>query len=80
MDEKKEDKSEQSKKDHIVYYKSLNRIISENQKEREQGTDPTIKKHLDGRIDALEKDRNRIREMFPEVTEEEWNQKEEKSE
>ena len=80
MDIKKEDKSEQSKKDHIVYYKSLNRIISENQEERKQGTDPAIQKHLDGRIDALEKDRKRIREMFPDVTEEEWNQKEDKSE
>jgi len=80
MDVKKEDKSEQSKKDHIVYYKSLNRIISECQEEREQETDPTITKHLDGRIDAMEKDRKRIREMFPDVTEEEWNQKEEKPE
>ena len=33
MDVKKEDKSEQSKKDHIVYYKSLNKIISELQEE-----------------------------------------------
>ena len=75
MDVKKEDKSEQSKKNHIIYYKSLNRIISEIQEEEKQTTDPTIKQHLDGRMDAIEKDRKRIREMFPDVTEEEWNQK-----
>ena len=76
MDVKKEDKSEQSKKDHIIYYKSLSRIISNLQKEKEQGTDPTIERHLNGRIDAMEQDRKRIRKMFPDVTEEEWNQKE----
>ena len=35
--------------------------------------DPTIKNHLDERIDAVEKDRKRIREMFPEITDEEWD-------
>ena len=75
MDVKKEDKSEQSKKNHIKYYKSLNKIISEIQEEQKEETDPTIKKHLNGRIEAMEKDRTRIRGMFPDVTEEEWNQK-----
>jgi uncharacterized protein YicC (UPF0701 family) len=73
MDVKKEDKSEQSKKDHIVYYKSLNKIITELQEEREQEVEPTIQRHLDGRIDAMEQDRKRIRKMFPDVSEKEWN-------
>ncbi len=73
MDVKEEDKSEESKKKHIVYYKSLTKVISDIQKEIELGGDPTIKNHLNERIDAVEKDRKRIREMFPEITEEEWN-------
>jgi len=73
MDVKKGDKSEQSKKDHIVYYKSLYKIISELQKERRQELEPLIQRHLDGRIDAMEQDIKRIRKMFPDVSEEEWN-------
>jgi len=73
MDVKKEDRSEQSKKDHIVYYKSLNKIISELQEERKQESGPLIQRHLDGRIDAMEQDLKRIRKMFPDVSEEEWN-------
>ena len=73
MDVKDEDKSEESKKNHIVYYKSLTKVISDIQKEIDLGGDPTIKNHLNERIDAVEKDRKRIREMFPEITEEEWN-------
>jgi len=73
MDVKKEDKSEESKKNHIVYYKSLTKIISNIQKEKDLEVDPTIKDHLNARIDAVEKDRKRIRDMFPDITEEEWN-------
>ncbi len=73
MDVKEEDKSEESKKNHILYYKSLNKVISYIQKEESLGTDPTMKNHLDERIDAVEKDRKRIREMFPDVTNEEWD-------
>lgn len=73
MDVKDEDKSEESKKKHIVYYKSLTNVISDIQEEIDLGGDPTIKNHLNERIDAVEKDRKRIREMFPEITEEEWN-------
>ncbi len=32
-----------------------------------------IKNHLDERIDAVERDRKRIREMFPDITKEEWD-------
>ena len=73
MDVKDEDKSEESKKNHIVYYKSLTKVISDIQEEIDLGGDPKIKNHLNERIDAVEKDRKRIREMFPEITEEEWN-------
>ena len=73
MDVKEEDKSEESKKNHISYYKSLSKVISNIQEEINLGTDPTMKNHLDERLDALEKDRKRIRDMFPDITEEEWN-------
>ncbi len=73
MDIKEEDKSEESKKNHISYYKSLTKVISDIQEEMNLGIDPTMKNHLDERLDALEKDRKRIRDMFPDITEEEWN-------
>jgi len=73
MDVKEEDKSEESKKNHISYYKSLTKVIFNIQEEMNLGTDPTMKNHLDERIDALEKDRKRIRDMFPDITEDEWN-------
>ena len=73
MDVKEEDTSEESKKNHISYYKSLCRVISEIQKEKEQEGEPAIKSHLDSRVDAIEKDKKRIREMFPDIKEEEWN-------
>jgi len=73
MDVKEEDRSEESKKNHITYYKSLTKVISNIQEEKTQESDPTIKSHLKARIDAMEKDRGRIRNMFPEITEEEWN-------
>ncbi len=73
MDVKEEDKSEESKKNHLTYYKSLTNVILDFQKEKKQVTDPTIKNHLDERIDAIERDRKRIREMFPDITKEEWD-------
>ena len=73
MDVKEEDISDESKKDHITYYRSLTRLILEIQEEKNQETDPTIKSHLDSRMDAMEKDRSRIKEMFPDISEGEWN-------
>ena len=73
MDVKDEDKSEESKKNHMSYYKSLTKVILDIQKEASLGTDPTMKNHLDERIDAVENDRKRIRDMFPDITEEGWN-------
>ncbi len=73
MDLKEEDKSEESKKNHLTYYKSLTKVISDIQEEKNREVDPTIKNHLDERIDAIRIDRKRIREMFPDTTEEEWD-------
>ncbi len=73
MDIKEEDTSEESKQKHILYYKSLTKIISDIQKEKSQEFEPAIKSHLDSRIEAMEKDRERIRDMFPDIKTEEWN-------
>ena len=73
MDVKEEDTSEESMKNHITYYKSLSKIILDIQKEVNQDVDPTKKDYLDARMDAIEKDRKRIREMFPNITKEEWD-------
>ena len=73
MDEKVEDKSEESKKNHITYYKSLSRVILDIEKEKTVEPDPTVQNHLDERINAMKKDQSRIREMFPDVKEDEWN-------
>lgn len=73
MDIKAEDTSEESKKNHISYYKSLTKVILDIQKEKNQEGEPAIKNHLDNRIDAMEKDKQRIREMFPDIKEEEWD-------
>ena len=73
MDVKDEDTSEESKKNHISYYKSLTKVISDIQNEKNQEKEPAVKSHLDNRIDAMEKDRERIKKMFPDIKEEEWN-------
>jgi len=73
MDVKDEDTSEESKKNHISYYKSLSRVISEIQEEKKQEGEPAIISHLDNRIDAMEKDKKRIRDMFPDIKEEDWD-------
>ena len=62
------DTSEESRKNHMAYYKSLNRTISEIRREMGSENDPTIKNHLEGRVDAMEQDLDRIRKMFPDVT------------
>ena len=73
MDIKDEDTSEESRKNHVLYYKSLTKIISDIQKEKNQESEPAIRNHLDSRIEAMEKDRERIRDMFPDIREEEWD-------
>ena len=73
MDEKIEDKSEESKKKHIVYYRSLSRLITNMKAEMNQEGEPAIKEHLTSRMDAVEKDRQRIRNLFPDIKKEEWD-------
>ena len=73
MDEKKEDKSEESKQNHITYYKSLSKIIANMNEEIHEEGEPAIKEHLKSRIDAMEKDRKRIRDLFPDMNKEEWD-------
>ncbi|NND87425.1 MAG: hypothetical protein HKM23_08945 [Nitrosopumilus sp.] len=68
MDENIEDKSEESRKNHISYYKSLSRVIQELKAEMNAESNSTIVSHLENRIDAMEKDKKRIREMFPDMT------------
>ena len=73
MDEKEEDRSEESKKNHILYYKSLTKVISDIQEEKKQELDPTVKNHLDARIQAMEEDKKRIKKLFPDTIEEDWD-------
>ena len=73
MDQKKEDKSEKSKKKHMVYNRSLTKINTDMKKEINEEGEPAIKEHLTSRIDAMEKDRKRIRELFPGIKKEEWD-------
>jgi len=72
MDIKDEDRSEESMKNHISYYRSLCKIISDIKEEKNLEKEPAIKSHLDNRIDAMEKDKKRIRNMFPDIKEGEW--------
>ena len=73
MDEKKEDKSEESMKKHMTYYRSLTKIITDMKYEINEEGEPAIKEHLTSRIDAMEKDRKRIRDLFPNIKIEEWD-------
>ena len=73
MDVKEEDKSEESKQNHIIYYKSLTKIIKNMENEIEDEGEPAVKEHLKSRIDAIEKDRQRIRDLFPDMKREEWD-------
>ncbi|WP_428326826.1 hypothetical protein [Nitrosopumilus sp.] len=68
MDVKEEDKSEKSKQNHIKYYKSLTKTIESIREEEKDEEDPIIKNHLEKRIEAMEKDKVRIKEMFPDIT------------
>jgi len=73
MDVKKEDKSEVSKKNHLRYYRSLEKTITDIKNEKTQESENIVLNHLDKRIEAMEEDKKRIRKMFPDITNEEWN-------
>jgi len=72
VDKKEEDKSEESLQRHLIFYKKLNKTISEIQTEIQTFTDEKVLKHLNDRIGALELDKTRIRKMFPKVDIETW--------
>ena len=72
MDEKEEDKSEESFRKHLVFYKKLNKTISDIRDEIQSSGDMKILKHLNERIEAIEQDQTRIRKMFPEADNETW--------
>ncbi|QUC65338.1 hypothetical protein NsoK4_03590 [Nitrosopumilus sp. K4] len=65
MDDRREDTSEESFEKHLVYYKSLSKIIKDNQREIESEAEETIKNHLKERIKAMNLDKERIENMFP---------------
>ena len=72
MDEKEEDKSEESLQKHLIFYQKLNKKIEDIQNEIQLSTDSKILKHLNERIKAIELDQARIRKMFPKVDDETW--------
>ena len=72
MDEKEEDKSEESFQRHLIFYQKLNKKIKDIQNEIQSSTDAKILKHLNERIDAIELDKTRIRKLFPDVNNETW--------
>ena len=72
MDEKEEDRSEDSFQKHLVFYKKLDKKISEIQNEIQISEGTKILKHLNERIEAIELDQTRIRKMFPKVDDETW--------
>jgi len=72
VDEKEEDRSEDSFQKHLVFYKKLDKKISEIQNEIKISEGTKILKHLNERIEAIELDQTRIRKMFPKVDDETW--------
>jgi uncharacterized protein YicC (UPF0701 family) len=57
----------------MTYYRSLSKLITDMKAEMNQEGQPAIKEHLTSRMEAIEKDRQRIRNLFPDVKKEEWN-------
>jgi hypothetical protein len=72
VDEKEEDKSEESFQRHLIFYQKLNKKIKDIQNEIQISNDAKILKHLNERIDAIELDKTRIRKLFPDVNNETW--------
>ena len=61
------------RKTNMAYYRSLTKIIEDMKNEINEEGEPAIKEHLTSRIDAMEKDRKRIRDLFPNIKIEEWD-------
>ena len=73
MDEKEEDKSEESLQKHLVFYKKLNDTISGIESEMKNTFDEKLLKHLKERIEAIDLDKTRIRKLFPQTNETIWD-------
>lgn len=69
MSKKIEDSTEESKINHIKYYKSLTNVIENIQNEMKTETEVIVIKHLQSRIEAINLDKKRIRDMFPDMQE-----------
>ena len=73
MDEKEEDKSEESLQKHLVFYQKLNETILGIKSEMKNTPDEKLLKHLRERIEAIDLDKTRIRKLFPQIDENIWN-------
>ena len=73
MDEKEEDKSEESFRRHLIFYQKLNKKINDIKNEMKNSTDEKNLKHLNERIEAIELDKTRIRKLFSETDDKTWN-------
>ena len=73
MDEKEEDKSEESFRKHLVFYQKLNDTILGIESEIKNTSDEKLLKHLKERIEAIDLDKTRIRKLFPQIDENIWD-------
>jgi hypothetical protein len=73
MDEKEEDKSEESFQKHLVFYRKLNDTISGIESEMKNTSDEKLMKHLKERIEAIDLDKTRIRKLFPQIDGNIWD-------
>ena len=73
MDEKEEDTSDESFQKHLEFYKKLNKKTLDIQKEISASEDEKILKHLRERIDAIELDKQRIKKMFKNASDDIWD-------
>ena len=73
MDEKEEDKSEESYQRHLVFYQKLNDTILGIKSEMKNTSDEKLLKHLRERIEAVDLDKTRIRKLFPQIDKNVWN-------
>ena len=57
----------------MIYYKTLAKTMTDIKKEKEHEQEKEKQDHLAKRIEAMEKDKKRIRDMLQEITQEEWD-------
>ncbi|MGD8300655.1 MAG: hypothetical protein PVG43_08485 [Nitrosopumilaceae archaeon] len=73
MDEKEEDKSEESYQRHLIFYQKLNDTILRIKSEMKNTSDEKLLKHLRERIEAVDLDKTRIRKLFPQIDGNVWD-------